>query len=271
MREARAAAWWVAMAAAAAACGSSGGAVPDPGEPPLPITLEVANRTGDTWFVRVGGEPRGSVAAGATLALRGLPAGELTLQATNDNLRLNLREVIDAPAGGVVSWTLEPLFARLRVFNQREAPVEVLVDGISVGWALPGEQTVLDAVPAGQRVIIARHADGRGAVQTARYLAVGSEVVWTVPQASLGGRALDAPEPPEGMALVWMTNRCGQTVRVFVGGEPRARVEPGASAQIVVTPGSHNLTVQIEGVDTKSEHNVTLQPNQVAEWRYGLE
>ncbi len=127
---------------------------------------------------------------------------------------------------------------------------------------------MLEGVPAGQRTLVARAADGPRAVRAERYLNEDEETSWApaVPVEAASGEGV--PRPPPGQGLIWMRNTSSFDVRVFIGGEEVSFVFAGATAEIVVPPGTHTLVVHIEGADAISEHEVELLPNQTAEWDY---
>ena len=230
--------------------------------------LTLMNPTGDTYSVSVGGTPRGSVTPGARLTVTGLAPGDAAVLASNDTLRLAQRQVVTLVADAEATFTLRRQLARLRVVNHRAVPVELLIDGVSVGWAAPSRETVLEGVPAGQRTIVAESGSGPGAVRAERYLAEDEETSWAVPALVGAVGTREVPHPPPGQGLIWMHNTSTFDVHVFIAGEEVSLVAAGATAEIVVAPGIHQLVVRMEGVDAASEHEVTLLPNQTAEWDY---
>jgi|GEM_PF-3191791 len=256
----------LAAALTALACGSAPPVAPH-AQPPT-ARLEVRNPTSDSYAITVAGAPRGTVAPSGTLILDDLRPGEAVVLASNAAVHLTQRHVVQLDGSRPVRLELRPQVARLKVVNHRDVPVEVLVDGLSVGWAKPGAETVLEGVPAGQRTLVARAGDGPRAVRAERFMAEDGETVWApaVPE-SVASRT-GVPRPPAGQGLIWMKNRSSFDVSVFIGGEEVSLVAAGASAEIIVPPGTHTLVVHIEGADAVSQHEVTLLPNQTAEWDY---
>lgn len=240
----------------------------DPAEAAPTAALTVVNPTDDTYALAVGGAARATVPPGGRVDLTGLSPGEAVVLAQNDGLHLTQRHELTLDATRPATLTLRRQLARLRVVNSRHVPIEVLVDGLSAGWAAPDGDTVLEGVPAGQRTLVARAADGPRAVRAERYLNEDAETSWApaVPVESATGEGV--PRPPPGQGLIWMRNTSTFDVRVFIGGEEVSFVFAGATAEIVVPPGTHTLVVHIEGADAISEHEVHLLPNQTAEWDY---
>ncbi|MFT7578642.1 MAG: hypothetical protein ACI9MR_000300 [Myxococcota bacterium] len=248
-----------------AAC--SGTDIKPPPGPAEAATITIHNKTGDAWFVDIGGSARGSVPPSRSSVIQSVAPGLVTLQARNDRLKLSQRGQIEVAEGGVGEWTIEAQHATLKVVNKSQSQVEILVDGAMIGRAAKGE-TVFDAVPAGLRTLIARSVTGPGAVQAERFLDTGAAVLWVLPDigAAVGS---GAPKPPKGQGLIWMKNKSSTAVTVSIEGVERATVAAGGVAEIIVAPGDHKLVVRLEGVDALSEHAVSLRPNQTAEWVYG--
>ena len=88
---------------------------------------------------------------------------------------------------------------------------------------------------------------------------------------SVGLTIVRLPCPPPGMGLVHMKNDSRFPVYVFVGGEDKGLVAPGAWTDLVLPPGTHKLEVRIEGIEARTEHTVTLLANQAAEWVWGTD
>ncbi|MCB9736643.1 MAG: hypothetical protein H6745_29040 [Deltaproteobacteria bacterium] len=251
------------VAVLAASCASS----QKPARPPEKPTLTVINASDDSWEILAVGAVRGTAQPRSELVVRGLPTGDLVIVARNQRLRLRQETEVTLKPGDQGRWAIATPAAQLRVVNQRPSGAEIVIDGRPFGWARPLAETVFDGVPAGQRTLVARSADGPAALQTDLYLLPGEETAWTVTPAV--GAAGGAPTPPRGMGLVWARNGGNVPIRVVVGGTLRAEMKPGERASIVLPPGTWELVVQLEGISAETHHMVTLLPNQVADWSWG--
>jgi len=233
--------------------------------------LTVVNPTEDTWDIAVDGAAKGSLGPRSQTELPALKAGPHAVVATNGTLGLEQRGDVAVRYGVTSSYQLKAMVTRLEVTNPLDVPVEIAIDGSVVGLAAPGK-TTFDAVPAGNRTIVARATTGPGAVRTTYRLSPGGPSAWVVPQLTEQENSYaNLPVPPTGMGLVHMKNESRFPVYVFADGVEKGLVASGAWADIVLPPGDHHLEVRIEGIQAKTEHTVTLKANQSAEWIWGSE
>ena len=231
--------------------------------------IVVNNPTGDTWDLVVGGAPRGSVAPGSEAQLLGIASGRHTVVAVNERLGLTQSRNVQVAPGAPALVVLKPMLARLRVHNPHPEAVAIAVDGTSIGTAVAGGETLFERVPAGKRMLMLRSLHGPGAVRVETRLPPDGEASLTVP--ALEGQVIDpnAPRPPDGQGLVRMRNASRLAVTVLADGKDHGIVPAGAVFDLVLAPGTHKLEVRIEGIEARTEHTVTLLPNQVAEWVWG--
>lgn len=234
--------------------------------------IVVTNPTADSWDIAVGGAPRGSVGPSSETRLLGLPRGRLVVEATNTRLGLSQRATVEAAYERPVTVVLEVLRAQLRVYNPHGFAVEIAVDGVPVGTATPKLETVFEKVPAGRRMLMLRSLEGPGAMRVERMLPHDGVATLTVPDIAAADPARSGiPRPPDGKGLVRMRNASRLAVTVVAGGQEQGAVAPGGILDIVLPPGEHRLEVRIEGIEARTEHSVSLRPNQSAEWIWGEE
>jgi len=233
--------------------------------------IVVKNPTRDTWDIALGGVPRGSVAPGSEARLLGIARGRQTVVAANERLGLSQTTTVDVAAGEPAQVVLKPMLARLRVNNPHPEGVALAIDGTVIGTATAAGETVFEGVPAGRRMLMLRSTVGPGAVRVERDLPVDGEALLTVP--ALDTQVVDpnAVKAPEGQGLVRMRNASRLTVTVLADGKDYGVVPAGAVLDLVLAPGTHKLEVRIAGIEARTEHTVTLSPNQVAEWVWGAE
>lgn len=268
---------WIVLALVSSGCGSSGEAG-RAGAPAIdrPVVEDakngvviVKNPTRDTWDLVVAGVPQGSVAPGSEARLLRIPRGRQTVVATNTVLGLTQSSSVDAGKGTPIV-ELKALVGRLRVNNPHSEAVAISVDGTLIGTADASSEVLFD-VPAGRRTLMLRSARGPGAVRVEKVMPADGETLLTVP--ALDSQVVDpnAPKPPEGKGLVRMRNASRLAVTVVADGKDYGLVPAGAVFDLVLEPGAHKLEVRIEGIEARTEHTVTLLPNQVAEWVWGEE
>ena len=231
----------------------------------------VTNPTRDSWDLSVGGAPRGSVAPASEARLLGIPRGRQVVVAGNARLDLTQSHTVEAVPGAPSTVVLTPMRSRLRVHNPHAFEVELAVDGVTIGRAAPGAETVFDDVPAGRRMLMLRSAQGPGAVRIERTLPHDGVAALTVPEFAAGAASTGVPKPPDGQGLVRMRNASRLAVMVVADGREQGLVAPGGVLDVVLPPGEHRLEVRIEGIEARTEHTVTLRPNQSAEWTWGEE
>ena len=230
----------------------------------------VKNPTPDTWDLVVAGVPQGSVAPGSEARLLRIPRGRQLLVAANAVLGLTQSSSVDVGQGTPIV-ELKAMVARLRVKNPHQEAVEIAVDGTVIGTADAASEVVFEGVPAGKRTLLLRSARGPGAVRIEKVMAADAETLLTVP--ALDSQVVDpnAAKAPEGKGLVRMRNASRLAVTVAADGKDHGVVPAGAVFDLVLEPGTHKLEVRIEGIEARTEHTVTLLPNQVAEWIWGEE
>jgi len=235
-----------------------------------PARLIIDNPGIDSWDLRLGQEARGSVAPGARTTLDAAASGPITLYL--DNARTGLSQRIDLVLrqGATDALTIPHLLSRLVVVNTHAEPVEVAIDGVLQGLAAPATTTTFDGVPAGRRLVVLKSTRGPGAVRGEHVLPHNGVISLTVPPLAAAIGPSDLPRPPEGSALLRMRNQGRTAVTLFVDGQDRGLVAAGGVTDVILPPGTHQLEVRIEGLDAHTEHSVTLRPNQVAEWAWGL-
>jgi len=233
--------------------------------------LVIANPTDETWDLTIDGAPRGSVGPRSEARIANIRVGRHRVVATNVPLGLEQAGDVDVLARKTVTHTLRALVTRLTIDNPHDVPVDIVVDGVVIGRAAPGTQTVFEAVPAGKRLLVARAPTGPAAVRTEQRLAPGGASVWVVPTLAPAPAEWSLPTPPPGMGLVHMKNASKNAVSVLANGIDQGLVAPGGTVDIVLPPGTHKLEVRIEGLDARTEHTVTLIANQVAEWVWGAD
>lgn len=253
--------------------GGGGGALEGPTDPGGGGgMLAVVNPTDDTWDLKLDGAGRGSVGPRSEARIPNVKAGAHVVVAENASLGIDQRGDVQVSAGQTTTHTLKPLVSRLKVSNPHDVAVEIVIDGVVIGRAAPKSDTVFEAVPAGKRMLVARAPTGPGAVRVEQRLAPNAESAWTVPAlAESGGEHPSIPTPPTGMGLVHMKNDSRFPVYVYADGADKGLVAPAAWVDIILSPGDHKLEVKIEGIEARTEHTVTLRPNQVAEWIWGTE
>ncbi|MCC6625048.1 MAG: hypothetical protein IT385_27620 [Deltaproteobacteria bacterium] len=233
--------------------------------------LTIVNPTGETWNLAIDGASRGSVGPRSEARIPNIRVGRHRIVATNEPLGLEQAGEVDVIARTTVTHTLRALVTRLTIDNPHDVAVDIVLDGVVLGRAAPGAQTVFDAVPAGKRVLVARAPDGPAAVRVEQRLAPGGSSVWVVPTLAPAPAEWTLPTPPAGMGLVHMKNASRNAVTVFADGVDKGIVAPGGTVDIVLPPGTHKLEVRIEGLAARTEHTVTLIANQAAEWVWGGE
>lgn len=233
-------------------------------------SLTVDNPTGDTWDLVVDGVPKGSVGPRSQARIPVIAAGAHTVVASSAGLGLTQDANVVVRAGEVATSTLRALVARLEVSNPHDVAVDIAVDGVVIGRAPPHADTVFDAVPAGRRLLMARAPTGPGSARLEQRLAPGGKTTWTLPALADGAAAGPTlPTPPLGMGLVRMRNASRLPVFVYADGVDKGLVAPGATVDFVLAPGTHALEVRMEGLEARTEHTVSLLPNQAAEWVWG--
>jgi hypothetical protein len=238
------------------------------GEDQGPV-LMVRNPTADSWDLTVGGAPRGSVAPGSEARILGVARGRQVVVASNARLGLSQHATVEVGASGSVAVVLEAMLTRLRVANPYPDAVAVSVDGKVLG-EVPGKaEAVFEGVPAGRRLLVLRSTRGPGAVRLERELPPRGEAFVAVPDIAAPGITPGMPKAPEGQGLVRMRNASRLAVTVLADGVEHGSVAAGGTLDLVLAPGSHKLEVRIEGIEARTEHTVTLIPNQVAEWVWG--
>lgn len=234
----------------------------------MPARLTIVNPTVDGLDLRLGPEPRGSVPPGQTVTLSPVRPGRWTL--TLESPRSGLLQVVtvEVAPGGEATVTAERQLCALRVDNPHADPVEVSIDGVVHGVAAPNTSTLLPGAPAGRRTLVLKSLGGPGAVRLERNLPVASWAL-VVPPLAAQVVAHDLPRPPDGQGLVRMRNASRFAATLFVDGADKGLVESGGLIDVVLAPGEHALEVRLEGLEARTEHRVTLLPNQAAEWVWG--
>lgn len=236
--------------------------------PPEPGRIVIENPTVDALDVRLGPEPRGSIPPAMSTLLAPVRPGRWTL--TLECPRSGLYETItvEVTQGGTHTIVATRQLVTLRVDNPHDEPVEVSIDGVTYGTATAKTSTLIPGAPAGRRLIVLKRMNGPGAVRFERNLPVGPYSLEVPP---LAGPVLahEMPRPPDGMGLVRMRNESRFAATLFVDGVDRGLVEAGGLVDVVLDPGEHQLEVRLEGLEARTEHRVTLRPNQSAEWVWG--
>jgi len=254
--------------AAMALLGCASAPTPDLGAVPT-ARLIIDNPGIDSWDLRLGQDSRGSVAPRSRTTLDAIAPGPVTLHLDNARAGLSQRFDLDLRPGSTDALTIPQPLSRLVVVNPHDEPVEVAVDGVVHGLASPATTTTFDGVPAGRRLVVLKSTRGPGAVRNQHTLPQNSSISLTVPPLAAAIAPSELPRPPEGSALVRMHNQSRLAVTLFVNGQDRGLVAAGGVTDVILAPGTHQLEVRIEGLDARTEHSVTLRPNQVAEWSWG--
>ncbi len=254
-----------ALSLAASGCATTKPASPSD----EPARLVIDNPGLDSWDLHLGQDPRGSVASKGRTTLDAVPPGPVTLLVDNARTGLSQRIALILRPGATETVTLAPLLSRLVVVNPHDEPVEVAIDGVVQGLASSATTTTFDGVPAGRRLVVLKSTRGPGAVSDEYTLPHNGLISLTVPPLAAAIGPSDLPRPPEGSALVRMRNQSRLAVTLFVNGQDRGLVAAGGVTDVILPPGTHQLEVRIEGLDARTEHSVTLRPNQVAEWAWG--
>jgi hypothetical protein len=259
----------LAIAIAIATTSGCASTQPPTSTPTEPARLIIDNPGVDSWDLRLGQDPRGSVAPKGRTTLDAVPPGPVTLHLDNARTGLSHRIALVLRAGATDTVTVAHLLSRLVVVNPHDEPVEVAIDGVVQGLASPATTTTFDGVPAGRRLVVLKSTRGPGAVSNEHTLPHNGMISLTVPPLAAAVGPSDLPRPPDGSALVRMRNQSRLAVTLFVNGVDRGLVASGGVTDVILPPGTHQLEVRIEGLDARTEHSVTLRPNQVAEWAWG--
>ncbi len=250
-----------------AACGTA--------RPPAPVdghaevrqgVIIVKNPTPDTWDLKLGGVPKGSIAPGSEAQLLDVAPGRYVLVA--DNTQLGLSQSIAVELGSVA--VLKPLVGRLRAKNPHDVAIVLLIEGAEVGVIAAQSETVFEGVPAGKRTLILKTTRGPGAIRLERVLPPDGEAILNVPELDATMLDPNATKAPPGMGLVRFKNGGNLAVTLVANDVAQGVVQPGATHLLVLAPGSHRLEVHINGIEARTEHVVTLTANQVAEWEWGM-
>lgn len=267
------------VVAALAACASSGpgrtgdpdgdGDRMDPGSSSKGAEILVRNLSGDSWDLFVGGAPRGSVGPRSDARLLGIRPGPQVVVASNERLGLTQRLSVDAGLKRAAEVRLEPMVATLRVSNPHDEAVEVAVEGATLGTVSGRAEAVFQRVPAGRRILVLKSTRGPGAVRVDKTMPPDAEARLTIPDIDAPEVDPNAPRPPAGQGLVRMKNASRLQVTLYADGRAYGTVAPGAVYDLVLPPGNHTLEVRVDGIDARTQHTVTLIPNQVAEWVWG--
>lgn len=255
---------WLHLALLLVACGGTTEVV----RPPEPARLVVENPTVDALDVRLGPEPRGSIPPSQSVTLAPIRPGRWTLLLESPRSGLVEDLSVELGAGETRTIVATRQLAALRVDNPHAVPVEVAIDGVVYGVAAAATSTLIPGAPAGRRTIVLKALGGPGAVRFERRLPVGP-VSLEVPALAGPVVAHELPRPPDGMGLVRMRNESRFAATLFVDGVDRGLVETGGMVDVVLSPGEHHLEVRLEGLEARTEHRVTLRPNQAAEWIWG--
>ena len=158
----------------------------------------VKNPTADTWDLRLGGVPKGSIAPGSEAQLLDVAPGRYVLVA--DNAQLGLSQSIAVELGSVA--VLESLVGRLRANNPHDIGIMLFIEGVEVGLVAARSEIVFSGVPAGKRTLILKTTQGPGAIRLERVLPPNGEAVLNVPELDATMLDPNAPKAPEGKGLV---------------------------------------------------------------------
>lgn len=255
---------WLHLALLLTSCGGTTEFV----RPAEPARLIVENPTVDALDVRLGPEPRGSIPPSQSITLAPIRPGRWTLLLESPRSGLVEDQSVQLAAGETRTIVATRQLAALRVDNPHASPVEVSIDGVVYGVAAAATSTLIPGAPAGRRTIVLKALSGPGAVRFERRLPVGPVSI-EVP--ALAGPVVvhELPKPPDGMGLVRMRNESRFAATLFVDGVDKGLVETGGMVDVILSPGEHHLEVRLEGLEARTEHRVTLRPNQAAEWIWG--
>lgn len=213
--------------------------------------LVVANQHQEPVEIAIDGVPRGQISAGGSFRAVGVAPGPHTVHALAVWSRRREAATVVVADGGATTCTLQPPGAAVRVSNDGEGTLTVLLAGQPIGTIKAGHERGL-TVPAGMVTIEVRDQDGRSLTWSGR-ITPGQSLPLPAPSAVGSGVIVD--NPTGGAVAVrldergaWQTVAPGESYRPPVGdGEHmielrHGRDEAGAPIEerrrVKVAPGS---------------------------------
>jgi len=124
---------------------------------PVQPTLRVVNHTKRPLIAYVAGRRRGTVAAGATILLRTLPAKAFSAELIDEQGTTYYQETVDPLRDPASSWLVTATTGSVTVVNDRPELVDVYLDGRPLAAIEPGSTRTFGGAPVGERLI-----EGRG-------------------------------------------------------------------------------------------------------------
>lgn len=147
-------------------------------------SLVVHNRSREPMRIALDGAVVAEVPDGRDLTLEEIEAGDHVLQASGRGSGAVLVWRVKLAPERQAQWTLEPQFARLRVWNRTSEPLEVSVDDAPFGLVTPGEILMLGGLIPGRRAVSARGLDTGLRHGAELDVAIGRVDVWQVKPAN---------------------------------------------------------------------------------------
>ena len=186
--------------------------------------LVLRNRAGEALAIHLDGASRGTIAAGAQLALADVASGTHRVLAAGAHATWSAE--ITIAAGQVATWTVRAGVGTLRVRNELSEPLEIRIRGERVATVAPGETAFRDQLPAGTLRVAVFGTISKVAQRRTVVIDPAESAVWTVA----------AP-----LANLHVRNQLAEPVIVYFDGHPLGRVDAHKELVFTQVPPGHRL------------------------------
>jgi hypothetical protein len=198
-----------------------------------PATVEIDNETGLMVDVFIDGVFRGSIRDDQEANFTSDPGlRRVTVQLQDGSLAYD--DHVQLYALRETEIDLRPMLATLVLDNDGVSPLWVTVPGIAPFWLMPNTNQRLQVAPGLIHVEGAMY--GKQGLRT-----VVSQDLYTRPASTLVADLGWSPPPPASRLTV--RNLENSAIRVYIGGNEVAALQPGEASTLEVRPGQHMVTI----------------------------
>lgn len=115
--------------------------------------LAITNEVDRDLLVSMSGKPLGQVLAGDTRIFQELPAGDHHMQAVDRSLKTLLNHPLSITADETAVWKVREASGQLKVINDTEEPVDLVLEDSAIGRIRPHEARTFKGLGPGQHAI----------------------------------------------------------------------------------------------------------------------
>ncbi len=220
--------------------------------PMAPARLRLVNRTKLDFDLRGPAGHLGTLLAGASRRLGGLPPGRIRLHLVEREGRGSWELPVDAAGGAWTTVEVDPSRGRLVLRNDSSEPVMVTAGERIKRRLSPGETAAIEGLSPGTWRVKARLLQTRRVVTAATTISAGAETAWTVSRSS---------------AAVVVRNFTDETMDVSIRGKAIGVAEPGGEISVAdLTTGVARFTATGRSTGIRLEKDEDLASGATHRW-----